>query len=66
MDTRTAAERAYDATRLSPAPENTDAIIRILAELPADLPLLPEEEAVINLLLAGYDPWGDIVTALLD
>ena len=47
-------------------PENTDAIIRILAELPADLPLLPEEEALINLLLAGYDPWGDIVTALLD
>ena len=47
-------------------PEDTDAIARILAQLPEDLPLLPAEEAVINLLLAGYDPWGDIVTALLD
>lgn len=46
-------------------PENTDAIIRILAELPADLPLLPEEEAIIDRLLDEDDPWHAIITALL-
>ncbi len=42
----------------SPAPENTDAD-------EADLPLLPEEEAIIDRLLDDDDPWHAIITALL-
>lgn len=49
----------------SPAPEDTDAIINILEQLPDDLPLLPEEEAVIERLLDDDDPWHAIITALL-
>ena len=64
-DTRTPAEIAYDATRLSrgpiaPAaqPEDTDTIIEILDavcsddELPADIPLGKDEEVILDYLLA--------------
>ena len=64
-DTRTPAEIAYDATKLSrnpiaPAaqPEDTDTIIEILDavcsddELPADIPLGKDEEVILDYLLA--------------
>ena len=62
IDSRSPAEKAYDATKLSrgpiaPAaqPEDTDAIIRVLEavcadELPADIPLSDEESALMAIL----------------
>lgn len=48
IDTRTPAEIAYDATRLSPAP----APVQPADELPADIPLGKDEEILLNFLLA--------------
>ena len=63
IDSRSPAEKAYDATKLSrgpiaPAaqPEDTDAIIRVLEavcaddELPPDIPLSQEEIALMGIL----------------
>ena len=62
IDSRSPAEKAYDATKLSrgpiaPAaqPEDTDAIIRVLEavcadELPPDIPLSPEEIKLMGIL----------------
>ena len=65
IDSRSPAEKAYDATKLSrgpiaPAaqPEDTDTIIEILDavcsddELPADIPLGKDEEVILDYLLA--------------
>lgn len=61
MDTRTPAEIAYDQTRLSPAP------IAPADDLPDDLPLTADEEALIAILLptlraAARDQWEGTVT----
>ena len=80
-DTRTPAEIAYDAMKLSrgpiaPAaqPEDTDAIIRVLEavcadELPPDIPLSPEEIKLMDLLLLRNaertQAWADIIQTVL-